>query len=51
MFLSFIYRHKFFDIVKETAQQCFKVTLDKLFKHLVPMGGSLTDDHIRSVRI
>ena len=36
--------------MKDTTQNCFKVGLDKLFKHLLPTGGTqLTDDHIRSV--
>ena len=43
-----IYRCNFFDIVKETTQQSFKVGLDKLLKQLASVG-SLSDDHIRSV--
>lgn len=41
-----VHRNKFFEIVKDTSQQCFKVGLDKLLKHLAPTG-TLTDDHIR----
>ena len=39
---------KFFDIVKETTQNQFKVSVDKLLRHLAP-HGVLEDDSIRSL--
>ena len=39
-------RGQFFEIVKETLNQNFKVGIDKLLKHLT-MSGSLRDDDIR----
>ena len=39
---------KFFEIVKDTTQQQFKVSLEKLLRHLAPRG-QLEDDHIRGL--
>ncbi len=39
-------RLQFFDIVKETLHQFFKVGIDKLLSHLATSGG-LKDDDIR----
>lgn len=40
-------RLKFFEIVKQTLHQYFKVNIDKLLSHLSKSGGSLMDDDIR----
>ena len=39
---------KFFEIVKDTTQQQFKISLDKLLRHLAPRG-QLEDDNIRGL--
>lgn len=41
-------RLQFFEIVKETLQNIFKVNIDKLLKHLAT-GPSVKDDDIRSL--
>ena len=41
-------RQQFFGIVKEALQQHFKISIDKLLKHLSQTGSDLTDDDIRS---
>ena len=41
-------RLQFFEIVKDTLQEQFKVNIDKLLKHLTS-GSSLKDDDIRSL--
>ena len=41
-------RQQFFEIVKETLQNHFKVSVDKLLKHLAS-GPSLKDDDIRGL--
>ena len=42
-------RQEFFGIVKEALQQHFKISIDKLLKHLSQTGSDLTDDDIRSL--
>lgn len=42
-------RREFFGIVKEALQQHFKISIDKLLKHLSQTGSDLTDDDIRSL--
>jgi dynein heavy chain len=42
-------REDFFNIVKTTTQDQFKVNIDKLLKHLAPDSGSLIDDNIRGL--
>lgn len=43
------FRGHFFEIVKDTTQQQFKVGLDKLLRHLAPPTGNLIDDNIRGL--
>ena len=40
-------REQFFEIVKDSLQQHFKINIDKLLKHLTKSSG-LIDDDIRS---
>lgn len=40
-------RLQFFEIVKHTLQQYFKVNIDKLLSHLATPGKSLVDDDVR----
>ena len=42
-------RQYFFDIVKETMQSQFKVSLDKVLKRLASPTGELKDDDIRGL--
>ncbi|KAK3717325.1 hypothetical protein QZH41_011557, partial [Actinostola sp. cb2023] len=42
-------REMFFDLIKETTKQQFKLDLDRLVGHLVPTGQKLKDDHIRNL--
>lgn len=42
-------RVMFFDVIKETTKQQFKLDMDRLVGHLVPTGQKLKDDHIRNL--
>ncbi len=41
-------REKFFQIVKDTCQNNFKVSIDKILGHLT-MSGKVKEDNIRSL--
>ena len=41
-------KQKLFEIVGETMQQQFKLSMDKLLRHLAPQGP-LTDDNVRGL--
>ncbi|XP_031567893.1 dynein heavy chain 3, axonemal-like [Actinia tenebrosa] len=42
-------RQLFFELIKETTKQQFKLDMDRLVGHLVPTGQKLKDDHIRNL--
>jgi dynein heavy chain len=42
-------RQMFFELIKETTKQQFKLDMDRLVGHLVPTGQKLMDDHIRNL--
>ena len=42
------YRRAFFEMIKETLQQMFKMNIDRLFQHL-RSDGAICDDDMRCV--
>ena len=42
-------RQQFFDIVSKETQDHFKISLDKLLKHLIISDSALIDDNVRSL--
>lgn len=42
------FREKFFVHVRDTCQNCFKVSIDKVLGHLT-MSGKVKEDNIRSL--
>ncbi|XP_048576009.1 dynein axonemal heavy chain 3 isoform X2 [Nematostella vectensis] len=42
-------RQMFFEVIKDTIKQQFKLEMDRLVGHLVPTGQKLKDEHIRNL--
>ena len=49
LYLLFVARQQFFDIVSKETQDQFKTSIDKLLKHLAPPGGNVVDDTVRGL--